>query len=90
MHRVVNQNSGLCLSVDWALPTVGANVKQHSCNNAMGQRLFFVVPRNDGYELQAVHSGLCVAVESSNGNNFGDNVMQAQCGSGGRKIWIPR
>jgi hypothetical protein len=83
-HEVVAQNSGFCLSVAGASPTLGARVIQTECHQANNMR--FHLQRSNGedggrgilYALRPVHTDQCLDVSGASTSD-GAPVIQWPC-----------
>ncbi|MDQ3477386.1 MAG: RICIN domain-containing protein [Actinomycetota bacterium] len=78
--RLLNQNSGKCLDVEYASTADGAVVQQLTCTGADNQTFSRGAQPGGGYRLVAKHSGKCLDVGSGSTAD-GANVVQATCDS---------
>ena len=76
--RLVNQNSGKCLDVEFASAADGASLQQWSCTGGDNQTFSRVAQPGGGYRLAAKHSAKCLDVAYSSTAD-GASIVQAPC-----------
>ncbi|MFI7451505.1 RICIN domain-containing protein [Nonomuraea sp. NPDC049714] len=83
-YTVVNNSSGLCLTVPGGGSADGLQLTQSGCGGAA--QTFDVVADGGGYLLKPAHSGKCAGVKDA-GTGAGKAVQQESCSGAASQRW---
>ncbi|MGJ6964615.1 RICIN domain-containing protein [Streptosporangium sp. G11] len=81
-YNLVNNGSGLCLTVPGASSSTGVQLTQSGCGGS-GQTWAVT---GSGTQLKATHSGLCAGVKDAS-TSAGKAVQQESCSGGSSQTW---
>jgi hypothetical protein len=86
-----NGHSGLCLDVNGAGVTSGAQLVQSACAGTADHAQFWrnadTAAGGAGYHVVNYHSGYCMGIKGS-ALNSGAHVIQGTCSSNGTQVWL--
>ncbi|MEV0631414.1 RICIN domain-containing protein [Nonomuraea wenchangensis] len=83
-YTLVNDASGLCLTVPGASSSDGVQLTQSGCGGS-GQ-VWNLAAGGSGYTVKAAHSGKCAGVEGAS-TSAGKAVQQESCTGGSSQTW---
>ncbi|MFK4037578.1 RICIN domain-containing protein [Nonomuraea wenchangensis] len=83
-YTLVNDASGLCLTVPGASSSDGVQLTQSGCGGS-GQ-VWNLAASGSGYTVKAAHSGKCAGVEGAS-TSAGKAVQQESCTGGSSQTW---
>ena len=83
-YSIVNNGSGLCLTVPGSNSSDGVQLTQTGCGGAA--QTFNVVSAGGGFQLKAAHSGKCAGVQGAS-TSAGKAVQQESCTGASSQAW---
>ncbi|MFI9841772.1 RICIN domain-containing protein [Nonomuraea sp. NPDC051941] len=83
-YTVVNNGSGLCLTVPGSSTSDGVQLTQSGCGSAA--QTWNLAASGSGYTLKAAHSGKCAGVQDAS-TSAGKAVQQESCSGASSQTW---
>ncbi|MFI6736483.1 RICIN domain-containing protein [Nonomuraea sp. NPDC050451] len=83
-YTVVNNGSGLCLTVPGSSTSDGVQLTQSGCGSAA--QTWNLAAGGSGYTLKAAHSGKCAGVQDAS-TSAGKAVQQESCSGASSQTW---
>lgn len=84
-YRLVNTNSGLCLTVPGGSTSTGVQLVQSGCDGSSAQ-VWTLSSQGSGFRLVAGNSGLCAGVKDA-ATSAGKAVQQQSCTGASSQTW---
>ncbi len=84
-YRLVNSNSGLCLTVPGGSTSTGVQLVQSGCDGSSAQ-VWTLSSQGGGFRLVAGNSGLCAGVKDAS-TSAGKAVQQQSCTGASSQTW---